>query len=129
MRLTSLLPFLLLALTSTIKALGCYSHGLTWSDLGQYDKANGFYNFGSIEAACRVLAGTYTPGTGKTYCSSVGSAHVAFEMWNLNSARTQSISYGQCLLDFEREMRAWSHGSEQDYGPWWVRIDPNSGKC
>jgi hypothetical protein len=93
MQLTSLLPFLLLALTSTIKALGCYSHGLTWSDLGQYDKANGFYNIGSIEAACHVLAGTYTPGTGMTYCSSVGSAHVDFEMWNLNSAGTQSISY------------------------------------
>lgn len=111
----------LAASVCSVNALGCYSSGFKFQDLG-----------GSVTTAiidfCKFASGDFTSGEQKSKCINVGSNHINFKVQDETDIG-QSLSYEDCYSNFDTEYGGCSRGSEQTHGDNWYQIDPNSGAC
>lgn len=119
----------LLAVSAPLaNALGCYSGGPTFSDLsgGSVD--------GAIQHFCRTYKpANFAPGQIITHCypfpENNSRDRVQMELKNNDGNSQQGLSYDDCVHNFSVERGACAHGSEQNHGSFFYRIDPNNGKC
>lgn len=127
MHTQTLILGLLAAAGTTVSALGCYSNGPTFSDM----------RGGSVDGAISHFCNNFVPrnfGGSQTvsHCYPFPEDNSADQVQMViknNQGGSQGISYDECYQSFEIERGACTHGSEQNHGGFWYRIDPNNGKC
>ncbi|CAJ2507242.1 Uu.00g084280.m01.CDS01 [Anthostomella pinea] len=93
-----------------VNALGCYSHGPTFSDLGPLDVDSSINNFCNSDKP-----GTFTFHQAVTHCYSASSSCKRMEVTLTNrNGNDVSLSAADCNHYFGTERSACSHGSEQN---------------
>lgn len=124
---SNLILGLLAGAGTTVNALGCYSNGPTFSNM----------RGGSVDGAISHFCTNYVPrnfNSGQTisHCypfPEINSGDKVEMVIKNNQGGSQGMSYDECYHSFQIECGACFHGSEQNHGGFWYRIDPNNGKC
>ncbi len=113
----------------TSPELGCYSRGPTWDDFAKLDGTTADTLPSDV---CSYLSDLpVKAGNQFNVClqwPDHNNLHVDVTLRNIGSG-TNILSYVQCLLDVATEINGCSHGSEQNHGNFWYKLDPNDGSC
>ncbi|KAI9733530.1 MAG: hypothetical protein M1834_009097 [Cirrosporium novae-zelandiae] len=122
--LTLTLTLILLTFPPSVQANGCYTSGLTWSDVGISDSLSAY-----AKKACNSFKGSFHAKQSKRKCYNTENGdRVNFVVKNRKGVRN-SLTEQDCHKNMLKEMKACDMGSEQDHGEFFYRDDPNGGKC
>ncbi|KAM0719082.1 hypothetical protein Q7P37_004987 [Cladosporium fusiforme] len=140
----TLIPSALVLLAGSANALGCYSNGQSFKNMHSAKNAQGGPDTTNevkddINTTCDIVAGkTFNRGDPPyTRCSTwevhVGDAAYNSINWAIrlsdNGEDSLVMSYDKCVDALNRELGGCEHGSEQNNGGFWWRIDPQWGAC
>ena len=110
--------------TTKVNALGCYTSGLSYSSVSGDNSVLA----SARTDACYSLAGSYSAGGTKTYCSTIGDNRINWAVTN-NAGSELTLSASDCVAAMTIEMNACSMGSVQNHGSFQYKDDPNAGAC
>jgi hypothetical protein len=94
-----------------------------------------------ISATCKLVENAIFHGRGShfSHCSTWGTEVAGLEDqgsridWEIkydgDGTDSRTLTFETCREAFETELAGCEHGSEQNHGGFWFRIDPNPGKC
>ncbi|KAE9375916.1 hypothetical protein N431DRAFT_454510 [Stipitochalara longipes BDJ] len=122
------LAFGVLATLPTAFSLGCYTNGPTFDDLFA---GTTFNNVNLANLIGGIATGAWPGDEIKTWCFTFAGDseyHVNIVVEN-NSAFWQNLNENDAFDAALTEINACDHGSEQNHGDFYYRIDPNNGAC